>query len=205
MHASQTNSILIRALSNETDSEELWTQFYDSYRSTVVKWCRQEGVRDHEANDVLQATMVKMFMHIHTYDRDKGKFTPWLKTIVRNEIRDRFRKAGKSEVIAPIGGSTNQQVIANYEGRHELESNLEEESIVAEVFKAVREKVKDENWSMFIQAKFLGQDASSLAKEFEVKRATVHQNVYRISKMLKAKCEEVLWSDDSENESLENG
>ena len=94
-------------------------------------------------------------------------------------------------------------MIGNFAGELPDESSLDEESVVAEVFRTVQARVKEDNWNMFIRSKFLKQDAESIAKEFGLKRATVHQNVYRITKMLKAECNQVLWADSSSSESNE--
>lgn len=196
----QTNSILLRGLVAPTSGEELWRQFYDAYRSAVLGWCRGMGLRECQAEDILQNTMTKMFLQIGSYKRDKGRFAPWLKTIVMNEIRDRFRKLGKSEMMPAVGGSTHRQLFENqaneYENQDRDEQRLEGESAVAEVLQSVRDRVKAESWDIFVRTKFLGQDAKTVAEEFGIKRASVYQSVSRISKMLKEECESQLWQND---------
>jgi RNA polymerase sigma factor (sigma-70 family) len=189
-----TDSALLRGLQAVDAPGAMWHRFYDTYRHVVIGWCRRSGLeKDQDAEDVLQAAMTKIFCNLHTYDQQKGRFGPWIKTIVMNEIRDRFRRAAMDGPERGVGGTTNQHIVNNLEVPGE--QKLENESKVADVFRRTSQQVSEGSWNMFIRCKFLGQDAESVARDFNIRRASVYQNVSRITKLLRQECEAALWSD----------
>lgn len=74
-----------------------WKEFFERYAPAVFRVARRQGLGPQDADDIVQQTMMGVSAHIEkfTYDRDRGRFRQWVKTIAANKIRDLFRTYGK--------------------------------------------------------------------------------------------------------------
>jgi RNA polymerase sigma-70 factor, ECF subfamily len=57
---------------------ERWREFDPIYRPMLFAFLRKQGLKDFEANDVVQDILVKLLRKIESYDRAKCKFRTWL-------------------------------------------------------------------------------------------------------------------------------
>jgi RNA polymerase sigma-70 factor (ECF subfamily) len=78
----------------ETNAEESWRQFFDTYWRLIYTTALSAGLTDAEAQEVVQETVLTVARKIRTfrYDPAVGSFKGWLLTIVRWRIGDQFRK-----------------------------------------------------------------------------------------------------------------
>ena len=53
---------------------ERWREFDAIYRPILMAYLRGQGLKEFEANDVVQDIFVKLLGKIQTYDRTKCKF-----------------------------------------------------------------------------------------------------------------------------------
>lgn len=53
------------------------------------------------AQDLAQQSFLRAFRRFATYDRAKGSFPTWLRTIARNQAIDHFRKSGRVVAMDP--------------------------------------------------------------------------------------------------------
>ncbi|MBT3194280.1 MAG: sigma-70 family RNA polymerase sigma factor [Verrucomicrobia bacterium] len=89
----KTRASLIARLQGEVDSVS-WEDFYDTYWRAIYGYAIHFGAPHGEAEDVVQEVLLKVFRRLATfeYDRTKGRFLSWLKTITRTSVCDRFRR-----------------------------------------------------------------------------------------------------------------
>ena len=61
-----------------------------AYGRLIHEWCRRCGLQEADAEDVTQEVLKKLYRNIgdFKYDRGKGTFLAWLKTVTRNAWRD---------------------------------------------------------------------------------------------------------------------
>src|SRR5262245_8405404 len=85
-------SLLVR-IRDARDSEG-WSQFVEIYAPLVYGFARRHGLQDADAADVTQDVLraVARSARRLEYDPRRGSFRGWLFTIVRNELRDFFRR-----------------------------------------------------------------------------------------------------------------
>jgi RNA polymerase sigma-70 factor (ECF subfamily) len=78
----------------ESNAEESWRQFFDTYWRLIYTTALSAGLTDAEAQEAVQETMLTVARKIRTfrYDPVGGSFKGWLLTIVRWRIGDQFRK-----------------------------------------------------------------------------------------------------------------
>jgi RNA polymerase sigma factor (sigma-70 family) len=78
----------------ESNAQESWRQFFDTYWRLIYTTALNAGLTDWEAQEVVQETVLTVVRKIKSfrYDPAVGSFKGWLLTIVRWRIADQFRK-----------------------------------------------------------------------------------------------------------------
>src|SRR5215217_3709976 len=78
----------------ESNAQESWRQFFDTYWRLIYTTALKAGLTDSEAQEVVQETVLTVVRKIRSfcYDPVVGSFKGWLLTIVRWRIVDQFRK-----------------------------------------------------------------------------------------------------------------
>jgi RNA polymerase sigma factor (sigma-70 family) len=86
----------------QSDAEESWRQFFDTYWRLIYSTALGGGLTDSEAQEVVQETVLTVARKIKSfrYDPAVGSFKGWLLTIVRWRIADQFRK--RQQHIQPL-------------------------------------------------------------------------------------------------------
>lgn len=75
------------AVNNRLSQEKLYRKFYPG----LMLLCKRFFSDDHEALEVLNDGMIKVYKNIGTYHPDKGELFNWAYTIVRNTALDRLK------------------------------------------------------------------------------------------------------------------
>ena len=90
----------------ESNAEESWRQFFDTYWRLIYTTALGAGLTDAEAQEVVQETVLTVVKKIKSfrYDPAVGSFKGWLLTIVRWRVADQFRK--RQHQIQPLQGTT---------------------------------------------------------------------------------------------------
>jgi RNA polymerase sigma-70 factor (ECF subfamily) len=70
-----------------------WRAFDAIYRPMLHRFARARGLKEDDAEDVVQHCLTAIYDHIDqfTYDPRKGRFKSWLRTMVNNRVRDLLR------------------------------------------------------------------------------------------------------------------
>ncbi len=89
----RTSWTLVARLKN-ADDDESWQRFYDIYRGVIHGVAMKAGLREDEADDVVQETLRSVIKGIRDFEADPahGKFRAWLLNNARWRISDQFRK-----------------------------------------------------------------------------------------------------------------
>ena len=71
-----------------------WSEFDALYRPLLGRFCEGRGLCGADADDIVQDCMAAIHKHIggFEYDRSKGTFKGWLRTLVNNRIRNLYRR-----------------------------------------------------------------------------------------------------------------
>ena len=88
----QTTSVTLPQKISEGD-EVSWNRFHEIY-TPLIRMCGQDwGLLPHECDDLVQDVMLSIFKVSKTfrYDRTKGSFRSYLRTVVRNQVFAIFR------------------------------------------------------------------------------------------------------------------
>jgi len=87
-----TRVTLLAKLKN-TENTKAWLEFESIYRGFILSLIVRMGINQHDAEDISQAVLTKVWQKIEDfeYNENKGKFHNWLAAMTRNTVRDFFR------------------------------------------------------------------------------------------------------------------
>ena len=77
-------------------SAAAWSSLYDRYAPSVYAFAAHMLGRDH-AEDVVQDVFLRLWHSAGRFDPERGAFSAWFYTIVRNRIRDELRHRRRDE------------------------------------------------------------------------------------------------------------
>ncbi|MCA9254293.1 MAG: sigma-70 family RNA polymerase sigma factor [Phycisphaerales bacterium] len=89
-----TRPSLIATLGEGPEGQSAWREFFSRYGPAIYRVARMRGLCDEDADDIVQQVMVAISSHISDfqYDRDRGRFRHWVRTIAENKIRQNARR-----------------------------------------------------------------------------------------------------------------
>lgn len=96
--ATRTTTDLLDGLAEER-REEVWEEFDQRYRPILINVARRMGLRDEDARDVAQDTLVRFLVAYREgkYDREKGRLRAWLIGIARYRIMEARRSRARED------------------------------------------------------------------------------------------------------------
>lgn len=91
-----TRESLLDRLKDWNDDDG-WSEFFKIYRQLIFATAIKAGLREHEAEDVVQDTVLSVAKTIKDfkYDPKKCRFKNWLGHLAQKRIADRFRKRAR--------------------------------------------------------------------------------------------------------------
>lgn len=88
------------------EDESAWAQFVELYEPVIRAFAVMEGVPASDIDDVVQDVFVRILsiMRRDGYDRSRGRFRTYLRTIIRRVLIDRFRRqaADRAQMQEPL-------------------------------------------------------------------------------------------------------
>ena len=90
-----TRVTLLKKTKNPSD-EYAWADFASYYRKYIYNVVRRMGLSHHDADEVVQMTLVKVWnaMPEFKYEPKRGRFRGWLCTVAGNAARNYLRSRG---------------------------------------------------------------------------------------------------------------
>ena len=115
--ATQTTTDLLRGLA-ATEHGASWDEFDRRYRPILVNVARRMGLRDEDARDVAQETLMRFVVAYREgeYDREKGRLRTWLLGIARYRILEARRARQREDKHAgddAVELMADEQTLAN--------------------------------------------------------------------------------------------
>lgn len=192
----ETNeTLLVRVKSMH--AHEAWQEFYRSYWSAIIRYARKLGLSEHQAEEVLQETMVALMRQLPNfdYDRRKGRFRNYLLTIVHRKSLAAIRRAkGVPDVSLdsedPWGGKTLHEVLPAAAARadeHAAEERWREAIMEDALARMAKEPALAETtWPVFRAYVVENRPVAEVAEEFGLKENAVYQIKNRLLRRLRA-------------------
>lgn len=181
-----STSLLERVRARDDDA---WRRFVAVYGPMIYDWCRSFGIQPTDANDIGQEVLNAVLRNLGEFKkvRPSDSFHGWLHVIVRNKVRDHFRRlknhpagAGGSEVKAildQIPDDVSQSSIgADTAGNLALKQALE----------LIRAEFQEQTWLAFWRLTVEGHRASEIADDLGMTPNNVRQAKFRVLQRLRA-------------------
>lgn len=188
-----TRESLLDSLKVE-NAHEAWREFYHLYWAALLRYARKLGLGEHQAEEVLQETMVALMRLLphFAYDRGKGKFRNFLLTIVhRKSLAMLRRNSRNSEVVwkelrdglaDPYGNGATADAEA---------LALWQEALWEEAIRRVRDdgRLANRTYPVFEAYVLQRRPATEVAQTFGLKENAVYQIRNRILRRVHAEVE----------------
>lgn len=117
----QTRRTLLERLRRTRVDEGSWYDFFDTYSRLIYSVARKSGLGHADAEDVVQATVLKVSRYISRFEVDpgRGRFRNWVCLITKQQIANHYRKARR---LPPI----EEPDPANVEALPEIEDPVDQ-------------------------------------------------------------------------------
>ncbi|HEY5893269.1 MAG TPA: sigma-70 family RNA polymerase sigma factor [Chthoniobacterales bacterium] len=187
-----TRQSLISRLTDK-DDQRRWHEFFCMYRNLIWNAAVRAGLREAEAEEVVQETLITVAKNIgkFRYDPTAGSFKGWLLCITRWRIADQFRKRRPEELdIQGFDGEDGTSAIERFpepqpdEFKADWERDWREQMLQTALEK-VKLRVEPRHFQIFDCYVLKEWPAQKVAEDLGVNVAQVYLIRHRISRMLK--------------------
>ena len=184
---STSSSLLLRVKAHD---DEAWRRLVRLYGPLVFYWCAESSLQEVDRADVFQEVFQSLAANIGNFRRDRpgDTFRGWLRTIVRNKVRDHFRKA-KGEPVAKGGSDAHRwlQEIPETEFRDAAPSPETDETtqLYRRALELVRTEFEDRTWQAFWRTAIDQQRPKDVAAELQMSVDAVRQAKSRVLRRLR--------------------
>ena len=183
-------TLLERVARSGVPDQPAWAEFVDRYGRKVYLWCLRWGLQEADAQDVVQAVLLKLAVHMKAFRYDPARsFRAWLKTVAHHAWRD-FVDAQRRAPSSP-GGDGGWAALETAEAREDLARGLEEQferELLEQAMHAVRPRMAPHNWQAFCLTALEGIAAPEAARRLDMKIARVYAARSTIQQMLQEEC-----------------
>lgn len=181
-----TRSSVIRAVA-DAGNEVAWQRLFDLYAGFVFSIARAKGLKDEDAEDVVQIVFADLARNLPAfkYDRAKGRFRSYLTGLVNWRVADRL-KAGKRDV--DLKANFWEEAKAAGRGNDDFAERVWQSAALEEALRRVRPDVRPEHYAAFVASAIEGQDTETVTKLYGI----TGDNLYQIRKRLTAKLRDMV-------------
>jgi RNA polymerase sigma-70 factor (ECF subfamily) len=178
-----SSTILVQGL-HEPNNESAWRQFSTRYEPMLLAFACRAGLRDEDAQDVVQETLVAFLEDFRQgkFDRDKGRLRSWLQGIAFNRIKRARRRLARREVqvVDPSGATGFMNRVPD---DHELTDIFDAEwrrAVMAECLQEARRLVDAGTFKAFELYALKGWPAEKVAEHLGMSRNAVYISKTRV-------------------------
>ena len=185
-----TRSSVIRAVAN-TENEAAWQRFFDLYAGFVFSIARSKGLNDTDADDIVQMVFSDLARNLPSfkYDREKGRFRPYLAALVKWRVIDRL-KAVRRDADLKADFMEEAKSAATTEDE-DFEEREWQSAAMEETLRRIKPEVRPEHYAAFVASAVEGQDTDVVTKLYGISRDSLYQIRKRLTVKLREKLAEV--------------
>jgi RNA polymerase sigma-70 factor, ECF subfamily len=185
-------SLLQRVAQQDNDA---WERFVELYAPVVLFWCKRQGLRETDREDVFQEVSRALLTGLSNFrkEAENQQFRRYLWTVTRSKIQDLRRRA---ERAAPL----DVAALADFD-RHLHELDEEEQSgnpasvivLLREILKQVAGRVNDPKSMQILELLVIdGRSTADVASQFGVTENSVRRTKARLLNMIRQEFKEFL-------------
>ncbi len=187
-----TRQTLLHRLKDHEDGTS-WQEFFNRYWRFIYGVALRSGLRDEEAQDVVQETVISVAKTIEgfQYDRERCTFKSWLVHLTKCRIADHLRKRARRVPTQPLlngngDGSGDGDDLLNQipdPASQTLDTIWEEEwrnNLLAAALDAAKEKVSPEQFQIFHSHVVKGWPVKQVTKALGANAGQVYLAKHRV-------------------------
>lgn len=205
-YAARTRRSLIMRLGDWNDRKS-WDEFYRTYWRLIYSVALKAGLREDEAWDVVQETVLTIAKQSvkGMYDPTKGSFKMWLWHITRWRINDQFRQRRKdtANTLTSSDGSEREPFSDIPDTSGDTFTRIWDREWQNNVMKAAIERVKmrvsPQQFQIFDYNVLRGMNAIEVRKKLGVSIAQVYLAKHRVGGVLKKEVAYIRAQEESPN------
>lgn len=192
--AARTRRSLIMRLGDWKDQRS-WDEFYRSYWRLIYSVAIKAGLREDEAWDVVQETVLTIAKQTlkNTYDPERGSFKMWLWNVTRWRINDQFRQRGKASATPAAtadGTDSSREPVENIPDTSnnnftEIWEREWQQNVMKAALERVKMRVSPRQYQIFDYNVLQGMNATEVRRRLGVSMAQVYLAKHRVGSILK--------------------
>ena len=185
-----TRSSVIRAVA-ATENAAAWNRLFDLYAGFVYSIVRRKGLNDADADDIVQMVFADLARNLPSfkYDREKGRFRPYLAALVKWRVIDRL-KAVRRDADLKADFMEEAKSAATTEDE-DFEEREWQSAAMEETLRRIKPEVRPEHYAAFVASAVEGQDTDVVTKLYGISRDSLYQIRKRLTVKLREKLAEV--------------
>jgi RNA polymerase sigma-70 factor (ECF subfamily) len=175
-----------------------WRRFVCLYTPLVLWWCRRNGLRDEDAQDVTQEVFQTVAAKVGGFagGGQAGAFRRWLSAITRHKLGDHYRRRRRQPRAA--GGSDARALLAQAPADPPDDSGATEDGasergiLCRAALDLVRPEFQPHTWEAAWRLTVEGHSAKDVAAELGMSVGAVYTAKSRVLSRLRAELEGLL-------------
>ena len=178
----------------DLEDHDSWRDFFDTYWRLIHGVAMRAGLRDVEAQEVVQNTVIYVSSHIGDFktNSESGSFKAWLLMVTRWKIGDQFKKRKVHREAANLvpDGESKTELLAGLpdDSRSALEEVWDVEwakNLTSIALDRLRAKVKPRLFQIFYYLTVEEKPPREVADMLEINIAQVYLIKHRLTQKLK--------------------
>ncbi|MCI0641560.1 MAG: sigma-70 family RNA polymerase sigma factor [Gemmataceae bacterium] len=184
---SLTSVTLLWRLQQQPSDQAAWREFVERYGRRIHGWCRQWGLQEADAQDIVQIVLLKLVGAVQTFRYDPSQsFRGWLKTVTHHAWQDLAR--GRRRLAAAGNGAADDPLLT-LAARDDLAARLEaayEQEVLDQALVRVRPRVQPQTWDAFRLTALDGLSGAATAAQLGMRVTSVYKAKSNVQKLLEA-------------------
>jgi RNA polymerase sigma-70 factor, ECF subfamily len=183
-------SLIARARDRDADA---WRRLTLLYGPLVYSWCRQAGLQEADAADVVQDVFRAVATGIDGFRSGPDtSFRGWLWGIVRNKLSDHFRRRA-SQATSPGGTDAYERLQQipeiPFDELGDSDPSTPERKLVHRALAVIRGDFDERTWQAFWRLAVGGESAAEIGDALDMTPRAVRQAKYRVLQRLRSELE----------------
>ncbi len=192
-HLRNTRWSLISRIKDLEDHDS-WQDFFDTYWRLIYGVAVRAGLRDTEAQEVVQNTVIYVSSHIGDFktDSESGSFKAWLLMVTRWKIGDQHKKRKANREAANVlpDGESKTNLMAGLPdlSRSALDELWDVEwakNLTELALERLKSKVKARHYQVFTLLTLEEMSPREVAKTLEISIGQIYLIRHRLTRLLK--------------------
>lgn len=167
-----------------------WNRFGQIYGPLVYKWCRQGGIGESDAPDIVQEVFKVVFTKIESFRRERpgDSFHGWLYGVTRYKVLDHFRHlSGHPIAVGGSGAQARWQEVPDPLPEHQDEQEIRQETqaLYQQAYEILQIEFEEHTWKAFWRVAVDGVPAAAAAEEQGMSVGAVYNAKSKVLKRLR--------------------